>query len=681
MSIKETIPFNFDDVYSYIETKFNDKGYDIEQGSNTMQLVTAMSYLVSMLNANTAVNVNETILTLARKRNMALRDARVLGYEIAHIQSYRYNLKLRFQNSTLTSKTVIIEKYSEFSSGDLKYYYTGNNITVTIPPGSVYTDVTHDTSVYKTIEVVEGKLYLHEDYPETLSLIINNVYDEQNETWATQHYVDIPYTKVEENGIEVFLTYYDENANFYEEEEWAKSKQFMIDKDTVLEREFIRLDLIDYQTPRIYFKLGDVGYELRTGTIIKMNVLVSSGSSGEMVEIPTTTLSNCIVVENTLKVQGADEESLASIKQNASLYNNTANRIITKPDYVAFCNRQSTVRYTDVWDGHNEYPHQPGHIWFSFVPSTNVRSLIDETETTVGAGDGTGLEWNLQNLSNTANWYIEEDEIRNSSLDGVWDTLDKYKVPTLEFHHRNPIYMDFDYSIKVAKYVVKTSQADINKSIFDVINNYFRDETSDSDDPDIDTESVETFGYEYFQSNLIKRIDTKLTDLVGFDLFLSNTISLSENDIIQENLNDVSGVYYKEIRFHLGSPFESLFDSSGNIIFSNLPSIATEDLYYAKYLWVDETTYSIDLTSYYNLSIISYDIKLDNTVVGKMKIYNGVFTDIEIILYVKSTGGYTSGLDSNIITKNGITLNIKYPTDNIKFLRNTIPRLKSVKFI
>ena len=51
-----------------------------------------MAYLVSMLNANTAVNINETILTLARKRNNVLMDARLLGYEILHKSSYVYRL-------------------------------------------------------------------------------------------------------------------------------------------------------------------------------------------------------------------------------------------------------------------------------------------------------------------------------------------------------------------------------------------------------------------------------------------------------------------------------------------------------------------------------------------------------------------------------------------------------------
>ena len=40
--ILETIPFSYDDLYSKVEAKFDGSGYDIQPGSNTMQLVGAM---------------------------------------------------------------------------------------------------------------------------------------------------------------------------------------------------------------------------------------------------------------------------------------------------------------------------------------------------------------------------------------------------------------------------------------------------------------------------------------------------------------------------------------------------------------------------------------------------------------------------------------------------------------
>ena len=44
MAIKPTIPFNFDEIYTNVQAKFIENGYDYQEGSNTAQLFTAMSY-------------------------------------------------------------------------------------------------------------------------------------------------------------------------------------------------------------------------------------------------------------------------------------------------------------------------------------------------------------------------------------------------------------------------------------------------------------------------------------------------------------------------------------------------------------------------------------------------------------------------------------------------------------
>ena len=91
----ETVPFNFDDLYSETKSLFNEMGFDVAEGSNTAQLAAVQSYLVSALNTNTAFNINETLLHYATKRKNVLQDARVLGYEAQHITSYEYRLTIR----------------------------------------------------------------------------------------------------------------------------------------------------------------------------------------------------------------------------------------------------------------------------------------------------------------------------------------------------------------------------------------------------------------------------------------------------------------------------------------------------------------------------------------------------------------------------------------------------------
>lgn len=550
----ETIPFNFDELYNGIKDKFDEKGYDTAEGSNTSQLITAMAYLTSMLNMNTAVNINETLLPIATKRKAILQDARVLGYETSHIQSYQYKIRLTF-----TEGDHVIPKYSKFSTGGKDYYYTGPRIDV----NGVNLGHTID------ISVKEGTIHTFNDNPETLRTVTSTVTNGSGIP-EDQYYVDIPYVDVESSGIEVFVTYYDQLGNLIVQEEWEKSQQFMIDADSILERAYIRIDDIDFNTPRIYFKLAGVGQGLRAGSIVEMNVLTSSGTSGEIADIETAILTHDIndpgiavqeVVE--LEVQGADEETTESIKLNAPMFHNSANRAVTKNDYNAICNKHPAVNTSMVWGGDDEFPKVPGHVWFSFLPSTNVRTFVnDEFKNT----------FTLSNPRALQNWFIEDEEIRSSVYidgvnqnPGVWDILGDYKIPTIVFQNRHPLFLDFNYDVNILKYNIKTSKADINEEVFNVIDNFFTGTN--------DTIKTENFEVEYFHSNLEKRIDANITDLSGFNNELDTTLMITSKNISKENSN----LEYNELYIPLHIPFEPYFDNNGELITSVLPSIDTID--------------------------------------------------------------------------------------------------------
>lgn len=690
MAIKETIPFNFDDTYAFIANKFAERGYDTQEGSNTMQLVTAMSYLTSMLNVNTAININETLLTLARKRKMVLQDARVLGYEAAHAQSYQYDLVLRLSNTQSYPVKKNIEKYSGFASSGHTYWYLGQTLNITVPPES-YEDV--------TIRVIEGNLYKFTDDPQSLVHVIEEVFDSAKNQWYNRTYIDIPYTNVEDtHGLEVFLTYYDAEAKFFEQEVWTRSKQFMIDSDVLLNKEYIRLDDVEYGTPRIHFKLGDVGKELRAGTIVQVNVLTSSGASGEMTGMPGALDLDVDILSYKLIISGTGEEPIESIKKNAPMFHNSANRAITRPDYIAFANRHPAVRFTEVWDGNAEYPKIRGHIWFSFIPQNTKRIISDDHDP--------GYSWELQYTfeENYENFFLEDSEIAD-----VFRSLDNYKVPTLIFHHRHPVYVDFKYDVKIARYTGKSTKPVANRDVFNVINEYFRS--------DIPTASVETnaelFEFEYFHSNLVKRVDLHLTDITGVDLNLATTMTLFEVHIIKENTDNSDNVKNDkcEIKFHLGIPFEGIFDKNQNIIFENLPDISTSSVIVdpelgAKRLYVDKTLSTVtsirdDKVSILPIRMTDWDGKerLYDEIIGEYKVFNHSTPDIEVTLFVTSGDGnlksyessYTTGINpghlrikttDGVIDKDtsGITLEIKYPSNNIVFTKNSIPRLNTVRF-
>ena len=62
--IKETIPFSYDEIYSDLVERLIARGYDAPfEGSNLAQIISILSYVTSSLNFNTAVNINENLLS------------------------------------------------------------------------------------------------------------------------------------------------------------------------------------------------------------------------------------------------------------------------------------------------------------------------------------------------------------------------------------------------------------------------------------------------------------------------------------------------------------------------------------------------------------------------------------------------------------------------------------------
>ncbi len=130
--IIETIPFNFDEIYLNLEEKLSSAGYDTSEGSNTSQLITAMTYLTSMLNANTAVNINETLLTLATKRDNVLQASKVLGYQSSQKISYVYSIELELEEGDF-----ILNKYTKFESNGNSYVYMGDELEINVTADEV----------------------------------------------------------------------------------------------------------------------------------------------------------------------------------------------------------------------------------------------------------------------------------------------------------------------------------------------------------------------------------------------------------------------------------------------------------------------------------------------------------------------------------------------------------------
>ena len=600
----QTIPFNFEDLYKNAQQIFKQAGYDVNEGSNVSQLCAVMAYLISALNLNTAFNINETLLPYATKRKNILQDARVLGYEAQHKVSYVYNCTITPSDDLIGFGTVTIPKLSYLESNTHKYYVWEDNVildygsiivndTVLNPElisttESVLTkadlkSISSSKTYYyfgnsklvisgsdlkvaytlakevfekeKSFRVKEGNLIQTEtDNIRTLYVKVS-----ESETKVSQ-FLDIPYTDVEENGIQCFVSFFDKSGEYQNNIEFTRANDYFFEPESFTNH-FLRLDDIEMCTPRVFFQYAGMGQGLPEDAQVRFNILVSSGKDGEASDIgsfktvfPTdnglrTDALQGAEIKLDLAITGTSEESNNSIKINAPKVYNTAHRLITCKDYQSHCNKNTIVKDSVVWGGELEFPKAPGHIWFSFYKPT-----VEYKDTDFKISE-------KKYTRKTHEWYL-----KNTEIQSVFESLKNKNVPSLVFHHRHPIFLIFDYTIKILKYNTRQDVDTLNSELFNVLEkSCFRCESDEG-------LALENFNVEYFHTNVVKRLDYSISDLSGFNIDLSTKFVLNQKTLCTENWNPE----YKDIYIPLCVPFEKYFDGNGLLNTSKLPSIDTK---------------------------------------------------------------------------------------------------------
>lgn len=572
--IVETVPFNYSENREYIDKKFSEAGFDTSLGSNVSQLSNVMAYVTSMLNVNTALNINETLLTYATKRENVVEVARNFSYEPHKATSYTYTFYLKLKHGA----NYYIPKNTKFEVDDKIYWMLNDDIQV------LSVDDKNDTL---SIVVKEGKLFTYDDDPE--SLVFNVKLVTKNGISQPEYYFDIPYANVEDQGLEVYCTYYDSFGVFHNKERFTQRDSLFIEADdNNVQTEFIRLDNPSYGTPRVYFKYAGTGVPLPEGSTVYCNVMITSGEQGAITAEAnriTCSLPGITVEKYEVASYGQPEEDIESIRENAVLLYNTSNRIVTTNDFKAYCNSDSRVSDSCIWGGNDEFPKSPGHIWFSFLPGQHLRSYSHDSTNTDYQMENADFEWDYdipstrisENEERALKYYgahyLPTASIRspyknkdNALLTpGIWDKIEEKCVPTLIFHNRHPIYCEFNFKLDVLKYTLYDNQPQLRQEIFDIVNDAFkgRDESV----------HYEKFDGEYFNASLIKRIDERITDITGLKIKVDTKLVLNRKTLATENQNPEN----RDIYIPLGVPYEDYFDHDGYLIPDMLPSIDTVD--------------------------------------------------------------------------------------------------------
>jgi hypothetical protein len=477
---------------------------------------------------------------------------------------------------------------------------------------------------------------------------------------------------------------------------FTKRTYFVVD-DEVDNNKDSFLPLMDFDTGfvRVYFSYGKTGKNLYPGSKVSINLLKSSGVLGNnitAIAIEDTLMKENLMIEPgsspILVSVGSDLETNESIKTNAPVFYNTANRAVTAMDYKAICEHRTEVQRAMVWGGEEKIEKELGNVYISLLSAVSASKLdkfnhdsqnnvyrLEKTD--IYDENGVALE------PDSDTYYDKEFYLTESNISDIIKYLERYKVMTMRVIHRNPVFVDVDYKIKVMRYL--NDRKSTQQAMFNVINSYFKSDMNE-------------FGVEYFNSNIIRMIDAQLGNVSGVEIDAEYSINLSPGNMIKVNNNYM-------FQFYLEFPFEDMYDKTVQklLIPENMPNIDTIDFIKGGSTTIDHSLvvdytrvkHTIDTTVGFDVNEISELSELDvlpivfaGKDVGHLIIRNSdldSYNYIRVDLWLNNGTTGTDVFSQSSLLKSYFgqpqKIRLANKTDNFRFMKNTLPRLNSVEFI
>lgn len=680
------IPYEYEDIAEGLKQQWRDKGYDVDSNaSNTAILTDLMAYAINMVNTNMSFGLSDITLNSSEQRKNILALARQIGYEATLKKSFQYKIYMKVKEPTVPVSPFTglyppmnIARYSQFVAGENSFYYLGEDISIEAHPRdfengdyipkkeiapNVWTpiDGTDETGtqIIRKLELIvkEGNLIRFIDNP-ILSYTIGITGDNTGEL-VPENFIDIPYKSVENDGVFVYVTPVNDQGNELSQE-WQKRDSLIVERNEEFKykNEFLQLRNIEKETIRIYFTFAGMGNPLLVDTKVDVDLIVSSGTKGtasEKIKLKDALVQVNYEILPDLQsdipfITGSDEEVDEDIKNNAPMFFNSGNRLVTTLDYKTFIETNSLVKNAFVWGGEDELIKQLGNVWFSLL-SENIPKTFEDI-------NGVSFEFTRDDLLDAQKIYLLEADIENIKKD-----ISGLKVITIELNDRQPVFIDFFYEIEMAKYS-SINKAYVHNTLFDIMKKYFFEE-------------LEQYDVDYYNSTLIKKMDVSAGDSSGFDYTFKTKMNFFREQIRDELAAD--GTISKKIVVNLAVSEQKIYGVS-NINVDVLPGIFGKDFNYDleteefKDLYVDFGTplSNLDKTN----QLISFKIYLGLIPVG---IYNFVNTirDKSVRIDLDIDGTILRESDFNIAK----TIDVDFKSKNFGFVKNTVPRLAGVKFI
>jgi len=348
---------------------------------------------------------------------------------------------------------------------------------------------------------------------------------------------------VEDNGVEMFVTRTLPNGDIEENKLWTKRDFLIAEKSQGEDATYVVLQDLDFpEYLKVYSRYAGSGTKYESNMYFRFNILRSSGALGNTESLITPEFDSFEAVQFSdginvvTNVIGADEEGDEEIREFAPLFNNTANRAVTKNDYVTICNKQSFVEKAQIWGGEEQVPQKElGHVFFSITPNSRK----------TGFSVKNANEFTLNNSNEREYFYLPESQISGDEKNSLFNILNGYKVITIQLKHKNPVYIDYSIKLNLLNRNRGETITESNIKVFNVIKEYFNG-------------SIEVFDSTFFNSTMIKYIDKEVRDTVGFDMSVTVNASFNKDNFNVIHTNGLpNGVLDYEIFF--GLPTESLF--------------------------------------------------------------------------------------------------------------------------
>jgi hypothetical protein len=326
----------------------------------------ALSVLLDVLAYNTQYNAyylnmvaNEMFLDSAIMRSSVVSQAKVLDYtpKSSLAPSATVDVKI----NQVSDASLTLPKFTNFLSEAV------NGVNYNFVTTDAYTvNVAANTAYFTNVPIKQG-------IPASVSFTVDST---NNPTYT----FEIPESNVDTTTLQVAVQVSSSNTDF---DIYNLSTNFLtLDSNSLVY--FLQESLTG--TYQVYFGDGILGKQLSDGNVVKLSYIVTQGTSSAgannfVLMDSISGYSNTTIYPVFSASQGADKETIDSIKYQAPKSYAAQNRAVTKEDYITLI-QQNTLGISfdavNVWGGEQNIPPVYGQVFVALKPTGGY--LLTETQ-------------------------------------------------------------------------------------------------------------------------------------------------------------------------------------------------------------------------------------------------------------------------------------------------------------